>query len=79
MDIQGDLKDQINMHYFAVVNIVICGCEFESRPGDTSLWDKVCQRFAAGRWFYLGTLVIKPLFTIVYTTFLCKTTYEKRL
>ena len=54
MDIQGDLKDQMNMHYFAVVNIVICGCEFESRPGDTSLWDKVCQRLAAGRWFYLG-------------------------
>jgi hypothetical protein len=48
MDIQGDLKDQMNMHYFAVVNIVICGCEFESRPGDTSLWDKVCQRLAAG-------------------------------
>jgi hypothetical protein len=34
MDIQGDLKDQMNMHYFAVVNIVICGCEFESRPGE---------------------------------------------
>jgi hypothetical protein len=29
--------------------------EFESRPGDTSLWDKVCQRLAAGQWFYLGT------------------------
>jgi hypothetical protein len=49
------LQKYENMHYFAVVNIVICGCEFESRPGDTSLWDKVCQRLAAGRWFYLGT------------------------
>ena len=24
---------------------------------DTTLYDKVCQRLAAGRWFYMGTSV----------------------
>ena len=36
-------------------------CEFEPRPWrgvlDTTLYDKVCQLLATGRWFSPGTLV----------------------
>ena len=32
-------------------------CEFETQSGDTTLWDKVCQWLATGRFFSSGTLV----------------------
>ena len=32
-------------------------CEFESRSGDTTLCDKVCQSLTAGQWFSPGTPV----------------------
>jgi hypothetical protein len=43
----------------AILYIYICkSYEFESRPGDTTLCDKFCQRLVAGTWFSVHSVFL---------------------